>query len=363
MYKFNEIREVHVELSSNCQASCPMCARNFHGGLPNPILPVSDLTLDMFKSSCPPEFIAQLRTITMCGNYGDPLLNNQLIPIVQYIAESNPDIRIDMHTNGSARSVKWWQELAEAMPKNHCVQFGIDGLEDTHELYRVGTDWHKIIRNAWTLIQAGGKARWNFITFRHNEHQLEEARQMAKDLGFEGFYEKQTSRFIGSPTFDVVDKNNQVTHSLEQPTEQKLVFIDRKTVENYREIIKTAKVECMVEESKSIYIDALGYLWPCCFVGATPYIHATPTQLVYDFRNDSQASLNRVLDKFGGMEQFNLRNRTMQQIVDSTEWQTVWDEAFTDNTLHVCARTCGKFPEKIISQCRDQFLDLEQFNE
>lgn len=363
MYKFNEIRSVHVELSSNCQASCPMCARNHHGGGENPLLKVSDITAELFEQICPPAFLKQLEVITMCGNYGDPILNNDLISIVRYITESNPDIKIDLHTNGGARSTKWWAELTSAMPAKHLFQFGIDGLEDTHKLYRVGTDWHKIIANANTVIHNGGLARWNFITFKHNEHQLEEARQIARDMGFESFYEKQTSRFIGNPWFDVYDRDGVVTHRLENPTEQKLVFIDRKTVENYRQVIKTAKITCEVEGTKSVYIDALGYLWPCCFVGATPYIHTKPDQLVYEFQKDSNASVTALVNRLGGMQQLDLRNRTIEQIVDSAEWQSQWNQSFESNELHVCVRTCGRFPEPIISQCRDQFVDLDVFNE
>jgi MoaA/NifB/PqqE/SkfB family radical SAM enzyme len=363
MYKYNEIKVLHLELSSNCQAKCPMCARNFHGGMENPLLKVSDITLELFTASVPPEFLAQLERLTMCGNFGDPLLNNDLIPIIEYIRDSAPNIKLDVHTNGSLRSKAWWTALAKAMPQNHLVQFGIDGLEDTHALYRIGTDFNKIIENAKTYIAAGGLARWNFITFKHNEHQLETARQMAKDLGFDSFYEKQTSRFIGNPWFDVYDKDGNVTHKLESPSERKLIFIDRKTVENYREIIKTATVVCEVEKNQSVYIDALGYVHPCCFIAGVPYTHAIPEQLVYDYRNDAQASLNKVFDKFGGMEFFNLRNNSIKDIVDSHAWQTIWDQEFKDNTLETCARTCGKFPEPVVSQCRDQFLDLDEFNE
>ena len=361
MYKFNEVAAIHVELSSNCQASCPMCARNHHGGQENPLLPVSDITLELFKQICPPSVLVRLQVITMCGNFGDPIVNKDLFDIIDYIAKSNPVIRLDLHTNGSARTTQWWEKLVSIMPENHLVQFGIDGLEDTHALYRIGTSFNKIIENAKAFIGAGGKARWNFITFKHNEHQLETARQMAKDLGFEGFYEKQTSRFIGVPYFEAIDREGNVTHKLEQPKEQKIVFIDRKTVENYKEIIKTAKIECEVEQTKSVYIDALGYLWPCCFVGAVPYIYAKPEQLVYNYQQDSYASLQKVLERFGGLEQFNLRNRSIKEIIDSDEWQTVWDDVFANNDLMVCARVCGKFPEKIISQCRDQFLELENF--
>lgn len=363
MYNFNTLVSIHVELSSNCQASCPMCARNHHGGVENPILKVSDITLEEFKMFCPEYVLKQVHVITMCGNFGDPIVNKDLYDIVEYIAVTNPNIKIDLHTNGSARTTEWWGKLAKIMPKKHLVQFGIDGLEDTHALYRVGTSFNKIIENAKAFINAGGVARWNFITFKHNEHQLETARQMARELGFEGFYEKQTSRFIGTPHFDVLDKSGNVTHKLELPTEQKIVFIDKKTVENYKAVIKTATIKCEVEETKSVYIDALGYLWPCCFVGAVPYIHTRPEQLVHNYQQDSYASLMAVLDRFGGIEQFNIRNRSIQEIINSTEWQTVWDDVFANNELMVCARVCGKFPEKIISQCRDQFVELENFNE
>lgn len=363
MYKYSEIRNIHFELSNNCQASCPMCARNFHGGIENPLITISDIDLELFRKVIPVELVKQVESVSLCGNFGDPLLNKDLIPIVEYMTQSNPNIQIIIHTNGSLRNERWWKSLARAMNNNSFVQFGIDGLADTHALYRVGTSFEKIIENAKAFISVGGRAQWNFITFRHNEHQLEECRKLSKELGFESFQEKQTSRFIGKPYFEVLDKSGNQTHILEQPNEQKLIFVDSKTVKNYREIFKTATVECEVEKTKSVYVDAKGYLWPCCFVGAVPYIYTKPEQLVHEFQRDSSSSLQQVLKRFGGMEQFNLRNRTIEEIVDSVEWQTVWDETFKDNSLRVCTRVCGKFPEPVISQCRDQFLDLEKFNE
>ena len=40
MFKFNELKTVHLEISTRCQASCPMCPRNYHGGLENPNLKI-----------------------------------------------------------------------------------------------------------------------------------------------------------------------------------------------------------------------------------------------------------------------------------------------------------------------------------
>jgi MoaA/NifB/PqqE/SkfB family radical SAM enzyme len=361
MYKFSDIKKLHIEMSSLCQASCPMCARNYHGGLTNPKVVERNLTFDLFVKLVDQEFLAQLQSISMCGNFGDPILNSDLIPIIEHIAKINPLIDIHLHTNASARTKSWWEHLARALPKQHLVLFGIDGLEDTHHLYRIGTDFNKIIENAKAFISQGGKARWNFITFKHNEHQLDAARQLSQELGFESFQEKQTSRFIGDPFFEVYDKNGLVTHKLEFPTEQKIAFIDKKTVENYKQVFETCTISCEVEQEKSVYIDAQGYLWPCCFLASVPYQYSKPERLVWNFMNDSYASLNKTLENFGGMSGLSLHNRTIKEIVNSPEWQTVWNKGFEDKSILMCSRVCGKFPDTPISQCRDQFLDLDVF--
>ena len=362
MYNFKDIKSIHFEISSLCQASCPMCARNQHGGLDNPLIKEANLNFETYKKILTVEFIQQLETISMCGNFGDPVINNDIIDMIEYTVSINPDIYIDIHTNGSMRTKEWWAHLAQIMPRNHMVNFALDGLEDTHHLYRIGTSFNKIIENAKSYIAAGGKARWVFITFKHNEHQLELCRKMAEELGFESFSEKQTSRFIGGPKFDVYDKQGNVVYKLEQPTDQKVIFIDKKTVDNYREVFKTATVSCEVEKSKSIYIDALGYLWPCCFTGGVLYQYSTPSQVVSNFHIDNKQTMNKFLENFGGVEGLNLRKHSIEDIVDSDAWQTQWNRAFETNSLVQCTRTCGKFPQPVISQSKDQFLTINKFD-
>jgi hypothetical protein len=67
------------------------------------------------------------------------------------------------------------------------------------------------------------------------------------------------------------------------------------------------------------------------------------------------------IEAFGGLAGLDLRTYTMQEIIDSPVWQTLWDESFKDKSMPICARVCGKFPETPMSQCRDQFLELDQF--
>jgi molybdenum cofactor biosynthesis enzyme MoaA len=92
MIKYNEITDVHLEITSNCQASCPMCMRNFHGGMSNPNLKLRDMSIDEFKKIFSISFVNQLKQIYLCGNYGDPIINNHLIKMVKYIKDSNKTI-------------------------------------------------------------------------------------------------------------------------------------------------------------------------------------------------------------------------------------------------------------------------------
>ena len=50
MYKLEDIREIHLELTSKCQASCPMCPRRISGGVLNPFITLEEITLETFKS-------------------------------------------------------------------------------------------------------------------------------------------------------------------------------------------------------------------------------------------------------------------------------------------------------------------------
>jgi ubiquinone/menaquinone biosynthesis C-methylase UbiE len=46
------------------------------------------------------------------------------------------------------------------------------------------------------FIAAGGRARWDFLIFEHNQHQVEEAEALATKWGFEKFVAKKTGRFV-----------------------------------------------------------------------------------------------------------------------------------------------------------------------
>ena len=63
MYSLSQIKTIHLEVTQNCQASCPMCDRNQNGGALNPHINLDELTLEDCMKIFEPEFIAQLKTM------------------------------------------------------------------------------------------------------------------------------------------------------------------------------------------------------------------------------------------------------------------------------------------------------------
>ena len=193
----DNIKEIHIEPTSLCNAECPMCARNINGNGINPHISLKSLDLNWFKNNLIPEKIKQLDKIFFCGNVGDPAGTPELLEIIQYIKTSNPNLVVGLNTNGGLKTATWWSKLGHLLDGrfDYCV-FSIDGLQDTNHLYRQNVVWENVERNMRAFIDAGGRARWDYIIFGHNEHQVEEAEALAEAWGVERFQKKKSARFF-----------------------------------------------------------------------------------------------------------------------------------------------------------------------
>lgn len=345
MFKFNELRQVHLEITNNCQASCPMCTRNIHGGIDNPLIEIENWTLERYKTIFTSELLNQLEAVYFCGNYGDPLMNNDLLDMIEYSVSINQSIAIRVHTNGSLRSKSWWTRLAEVMPKDHNVIFALDGLEDTHSLYRIGTNFEKVIENARAFILAGGTAEWAYIRFKHNEHQVDRARQLAKELGFQTFVMKDSSRWVGGTQFPVYNKNKEVTHYLEPSQYSEIKFIDKKVIDNYKQIVTATEIQCYSLKTKEIYITAQGLVFPCCWLGMIPYASIDHEADLAPIRTEILKQYYELVEKLGGNNSINAELHSVKDIINSDAYQSVWTEFWTTNKLITCVRSCGVMPD------------------
>ena len=69
MIPYHDIKHIHLEISSLCNARCPLCPRNFHGYPYNDGYIERNLTLQDVKHIFQPTFIKQLTGIMINGNF------------------------------------------------------------------------------------------------------------------------------------------------------------------------------------------------------------------------------------------------------------------------------------------------------
>lgn len=284
MLKLDQIARVHVELTTRCNARCPMCPRNYRGYDFNSGYPITELSLEDFKQIFKPEFLKQLRApalfpgdvygVSFNGNLGDFAAARDGLEIVKYLVEN--DTEVSIYTNGSLRSPNWWRQFA--MPKVR-IGFALDGLEDTHSIYRQDTDWNRVIENASAFIAAGGHAIWRFIPFDHNRHQEEQCKKLAEKLGFKHFeniYDGRDNGPVfnrdGSFSHQIGPKWNPADTSvpdIKPLLESHITWFDHRTVQIEKDR-PTTEISCLHIRRKELYVSADGSVYPCCFLGFYP---------------------------------------------------------------------------------------------
>lgn len=264
MYKLDTLSEINFELSTYCNSMCPQCPRYDMFGNVQKNLVLSHLNLAIIKK-LPLAKMKNLEYISFIGNFGDPLMHPDLDEIIEFFQKQ----KILISTNASLRSKSWWQNLGKK--NNIKMIFCIDGIGKTHEIYRRHTSYKKIIGNAKQFIDAGGHAEWQFIVFKHNEHQIEEAKKLSRSIGFKNIKFIYSSRFDTSDTWKVYE-DNKYLYDLEISKNQKTLrekLGSPKDQKHWKKILEgKGKISCTWSKKKKIYIHSDGTVYPCCWIGS-----------------------------------------------------------------------------------------------
>jgi MoaA/NifB/PqqE/SkfB family radical SAM enzyme len=333
---YDTLLGLHLEPTSRCQAACPMCARNESGGRTLATVTQTEFTLDDFRQWIPGDLLQRLDHMYMCGNLGEPILARDCLAIFDHARCGNPGISLGLNTNGSARPSEFWKELARLGVK---VSFGIDGATAaSHVRYRRGTDFDRILANAATYIEAGGRATWDFIVFRHNEDEVEAAAELARRMGFKRFTVKPTERFY-QPYQLVLDTSGAVVDRLE-PSLRHVPPRTRLGPKDYA----TCRIDCSVARRRTVFISATGHVFPCCYLGQKLKDRPGRPDSVFEERRGDLEPYFAMIDRIGE-ENLSLRHRSLQSIVDRflpvfmEGWQSGADR------MPTCAHVCGKLDE------------------
>ena len=236
-----DIKVLHLEPTDVCQAACALCARETDREFRKDRQ--HHLGIEQIQQHLSEDAIRALEKMFMCGNYGDPAAGKHTMNIYNWFRKINPGIALGMTTNGALQTTFWWHELGKIFnqPQDYVV-FSIDGLEDTNATYRKNVNWAKLMANARAFIEAGGSAHWDMLVYRHNQHQVDECEQLARDMGFKWFRAKVSKRpFSESLQFPL---------GWQQPK------------------IEPTAISCRALHEQSVYIDAQGRISPCCWLGS-----------------------------------------------------------------------------------------------
>jgi len=361
-----------------------MCMR-FHQSSPltRPDLELGEISLEQFKTWFSPEFLKKIRVLLFCGVHGDPCIAQDTLEITEYVVKNSPNTHILFNTNGGMRNPEWWSKLGNILKtkEDHWVTFSIDGLEDTNHIYRRNVKWDKLMANVKAFIAAGGRAHWDYLIFKHNEHQIEEARQLAETLGFASFIPKKALGVDdGKDLYPMgaLNKEGSLDYIIEAPLDPKNRNLEnygkiggvsahpftldeykkqkeKKLIQKYHkwsyeriyEVLdnnkylkeNTCEIRCksLRENTVEIFIDNYGNVLPCCYVG---------THLNGNYADDKTLQLHHEVKKYG-LEKFNLNHNSFENIIMERHIDRVFTDSWTKESIKsgkmlFCAHTCGQ---------------------
>ena len=124
-------------------------------------------------------------------NWGEPLLNKEIDKFVGYTSKKG------IYTVISSNLTILSEEIATNLIKSrlNCLIISLDGASpETYSQYKKGGDFNKIIQNIELLNTKKKELKsnlphtiWQFVVFKHNEHEIEIARTLSRKLGINEF--------------------------------------------------------------------------------------------------------------------------------------------------------------------------------
>lgn len=126
-------------------------------------------------------------------NWGEPTLNKDLPRMIAH-ATDKYNIKVKISSNFNLENDEYWREIVRAGLRELVVS--LDGAsEETYKIYRVGGSFDRVIHNIKVVQDEKKRLKtkfplvyWQFLVFKHNEHEIEKAREMAKELLMDGFH-------------------------------------------------------------------------------------------------------------------------------------------------------------------------------
>jgi radical SAM protein with 4Fe4S-binding SPASM domain len=172
---------MEIEPTTSCNLRCPQCP----SGLREFTRDTGMLDLDLYKKIID-EIHPELVWLILYFQ-GEPFLNKSFLEFVKYAASKN------LYTATSSNAHYFTDEMAKATVESGLDRLiiSIDGTnQETYSKYRKGGQLNKVIEGTENLLKWKKELGlqtphiiWQFIAFKHNEHQIPEIKKLAKEIG------------------------------------------------------------------------------------------------------------------------------------------------------------------------------------
>lgn len=173
----------YIDIGNYCNLRCPFCVT----GARMAKTPKGFMTHEAFEIIF--NKIKNHAELISLYNWGEPLMNRDLLPIIRSAASQSARVHID--TNLSTHDLS--DEECEALVKSglYSLFASIDGAtQETYQKYRVRGRIERVFRNLEKIIAAKLRLAspwpvlgWQFHVHAFNEHEMTQAREKAFELG------------------------------------------------------------------------------------------------------------------------------------------------------------------------------------
>lgn len=203
-----ERKHIEIELTTRCVIGCPACPRNSKDretGWDTGFLDI-DILKDVVLNS-------DFQQYVFCGAYGDAIYHPQILEIIEFMLST--DKQWFLETNGSHKKPEFWDAVMDLNWRRGCgFIFSMDGLADTNHIYRKRSDWDSIMYGVKKILAKPRRQRprmkWKYLVFPYNEHQVEQARQLSQELGFDEFNAVKSLRNYRPKWFENEQEQRQI---------------------------------------------------------------------------------------------------------------------------------------------------------
>ena len=250
--------KISIESGNLCNLRCPLCPT----GQQDKSAKKGFISFDVFKKVV--DEIGQYLTVIRLYNWGEPMLNKDFLRMVHYAKERGINIKISTNL-----SMRMEDDQIEALVKAGLEKIYIScngASSETYLKYHVGGDFDLVMDNMKRLVQkkreipgCHTKLVWLFHVFKHNEHEIAAAKELAKKIGVKIKISKMRPD-MGKEVFETTQRALERDRAW-MPDNPEFTVVSTK---------QKKRIGCMLPWTETM-INWDGSVLPCCAVYSEKY--------------------------------------------------------------------------------------------